>query len=150
MEITEIAVEVSEVRDHPFEHANYRASVGLTAHLTDGDDPERVTAVLRKECRTHALDECDGWERMIRREHQIDEATEALKAKRALIYQYGSSKEEAEYYYDEACAVLEEADLPPVTKDEWRERLRQARDERIEFLEAKKADEEGCYDQLPY
>jgi len=149
MDIKEVSVEVGEVRNHPFEYGNYRASVRLTARIEESENDLDVTHRLRGIARMHALEECDQWEEQIREEHRIEQAISRLIDWENRVSRWGHTVEDAEKYYMRACEMLEEANLPDIMHKNWADRLKAALDIRIEAIEAQKTDEEAGYIEPP-
>jgi len=78
MYVTQVTVSVSEKRAHPFEHANYAASVTLTASLEPNESPDRVVTDLQYRASRAVMDECGEWENGVKEQKLIDDVFERL------------------------------------------------------------------------
>jgi hypothetical protein len=143
MEITEVSVEVGEVRNHPFEYGNRRASVRMTAALDEVDNHEVSAAELRLMARQQVEAELDGWEERIREERRIADVLLEIENEVYRVRQFGNSPDDVSAHVEGAMVVIE--DLPEEMRQEWIDRVLDAKRERIAELEEIKRDEEEGY-----
>jgi len=150
MEVTEVAVEIGETRNHPFEYGNYRASVRLQAVLDEGDDHRDVVRELRMTGALQVAQECNQWVDAVRENTRVLGLVREIKA---LIQNVrllpgrlhenrtwqGYTFSDLQRYRDRAAAKITE--LPEDMRDHWYDEVNTAYEERCEHeLASKVAD----------
>jgi hypothetical protein len=148
MDIKRVSVEVGEVRNHPFEYGNCRASVQMTAALDETDNHEVSATELRLMARQQVEAELDGWEERIREERRIAGVCAEVEREVYRVRQFGSSPDDVSANAQDAMTVIEY--LPEELRQEWIDRVLDAKRERIAELEARRRNKEEGYVEPPF
>ena len=130
MEVTEVAVEIGETRNHPFEYGNYRASVRLQAVLDEGDDHREVVRELRMTGALQVAQECNQWVDAVRENTRVLGLVREIKALIQNVRLQGYTFSDLQRYRDRAAAKITE--LPEEMRDHWYDEVNTAYEERCE------------------